>query len=74
MSKMGFAPAGSINRGRLMVAALMAMGALAVGLLGPALASADVSNRSLAVRAAGPCQSRGGSMPVWAANDTVCDL
>jgi hypothetical protein len=40
-SQNGFAPAGSINRARVMVAALMAIGVLAVGLLGPASAGAD---------------------------------
>lgn len=51
MSKAGFAPAGSINGVRLIVAALMAVGVLAVGLLGPALARADgsVTNCSAAV-------------------------
>jgi hypothetical protein len=41
MSHIGFARPGSLNSVRLMVTALMAVGAMAVGLLGPAIASAD---------------------------------
>jgi hypothetical protein len=46
MSQTGSVPAGSINRVRLVVGALMAIGVFAAGLLGPATASADAGDNN----------------------------
>jgi hypothetical protein len=47
MSQVNVAPAGPIHRVRLMVTGLIAIGVVAVGLLGPASAGADVNNCSM---------------------------
>lgn len=51
MSQIGFAPAGSLNRVRLMVGAVVAVGVLAAGLLGPANASADAGDNNCTLMA-----------------------